>query len=200
MERGSTVDGPISQGGSANGVIPGATACLCSIPVIIVISLLTFGAGHLAPGGPFDRAGLGRELPRPVIENLNRKFHLDEPVWKQYLFYMGTSPTAISVPRISSKVRASVSSIFSFRAGRCISPDPLWTKYGARLIAFVFACLVGIPIGVISAVKQNTWIDQVALFCATAGMTIPNFVVALVLMDHLWRHPRLVSHRHDELR
>jgi oligopeptide transport system permease protein len=59
------------------------------VPVIFVISVLTFGSGHLAPGGPFDLAGMRRELPDTVIANLNRKFHLDEPVWKQYLIYMG---------------------------------------------------------------------------------------------------------------
>src|SRR6266849_3125628 len=58
-------------------------------PVLFFISILTFGSGHLAPGGPFDQAGMGRELPKQIVENLNRKFHLDEPLWKQYVLYMG---------------------------------------------------------------------------------------------------------------
>src|SRR5689334_11635102 len=58
------------------------------IPVLFVISVLTFASGHLAPGGPFDQVGLGRELPAPIVENLNRKFHLNEPVYVQYVIYM----------------------------------------------------------------------------------------------------------------
>ena len=50
------------------------------------------------------------------------------------------------------------------------------------LIAFSLACLVGIPLGVISAIKQNTWIDHVALFFATAGITIPAFVIGLFFL------------------
>jgi len=154
------------------------------IPVVIVISLLTFGAGHLAPGGPFDRAGLGRELPQPVIDNLNRKFHLDEPVWKQYLLYMGNFAHGDLGPSYQFKGQ-SVSDLI-FVPGQA-GDGFLQTRFGRSmelgLIAFIFACLIGIPIGVISAVKQNTWIDQVALFLATAGITIPNFVVAILLMD-----------------
>ncbi len=52
------------------------------IPVLLIVSIVTFLSGHLAPGGPFDQAGLGRELPPQIIEVLNRKFHLDEPIWK----------------------------------------------------------------------------------------------------------------------
>jgi len=153
-------------------------------PVVIVISLLTFGAGHLAPGGPFDRAGLGRELPQSVINNLNRKFHLDEPVWKQYLIYMGNFAHGDLGPSYQYKGE-SVSDLI-FKPGQA-GDGFLQTRFGRSMelgfIAFVFACLVGIPIGVISAVRQNTWIDHVALFCATVGITVPNFVVALVLMD-----------------
>lgn len=153
------------------------------VPVIFVISLLTFGSGHLAPGGPFDRAGMGRELPQTLIENLNRKFHLDEPVWKQYLIYMGNFLHGDLGPSYQYNGE-SVSELLFYPS----QPGaPFWqSRFGRSaelgLISFVIACLVGIPLGVISAVRQNTWVDYVALVFATAGITIPSFVVALFFM------------------
>jgi oligopeptide transport system permease protein len=155
---------------------------LSLIPVLIVISVLTFGAGHLAPGGPFDRAGIGRELPAQVIEVLNRKYHLDEPVWKQYLIYMGNFLQGDLGPSYSFKGISVSTVIFEPQ------PDMPWytSRFGRSLtlglIAFSFAVLVGIPLGVISAVKQNSIIDHIALFIATAGITVPSFIIALFLM------------------
>src|SRR5579884_2497430 len=134
------------------------------VPVIFVISLLTFGSGHLAPGGPFDQAGLGRELPAPVIENLNRQFHLDEPVWKQYVLYMWNFLHGDLGP--SYQFRGQSVSALVFAPSQ--PGAPFWqSRFGKSaelgLIAFCIACLVGIPLGVISAVRQNSWIDVVAL-------------------------------------
>src|SRR5579885_528701 len=153
------------------------------VPVLFVISILTFASGHLAPGGPFDQAGLGRELPPSVIENLNREFHLDEPAWKQYVLYMANflhgdlGPSyqfrGQSVSAIIFAPSGPGNSFFSSRFGHSLE---------LGLISFSIACLVGIPLGIISAVKHNTWINYLALLFATAGVTIPSFVVALFLM------------------
>ena len=153
------------------------------MPVILIISLLTFGSGHMAPGGPFDQAGLGRELPQSVIDNLNRKFHLDEPIWKQYLIYMGNFLQGDLGPSYLYKGESVSKLLFAPTQPGA----PFWqSRFGRSaelgLIAFVIACVVGIPLGVISAVRQNTLIDYVALFVATAGITIPSFVIALFLM------------------
>lgn len=153
------------------------------VPVLVVISLLTFGSGHLAPGGPFDQAGLGRELPPPVIENLNRKFHLDEPVWKQYLIYMSNFLHGDLGPSYQYQGESVSTLLFT----PTVRGGSFWTSRFGRsaelgLIAFAFACAVGIPLGIISAVRQNSWIDYVALVFATAGITIPSFVIALFLM------------------
>lgn len=153
------------------------------VPVVFVISILTFGSGHLAPGGPFDQAGLGRELPKPVIENLNRKFHLDEPVWKQYVLYMANFLQGDLGPSYQFKGESVSNLIFvPSQLGHSFLESRFGRSLELGLLAFAFACLVGIPIGVISAIRQNTWIDHVALFGATAGIAIPSFVVALLLM------------------
>jgi oligopeptide transport system permease protein len=152
------------------------------VPVLFVVSLLTFGSGHLAPGGPFDRAGMGRELPAEVIENLNRKFHLDEPAWKQYLLYMGNFLRGDLGPSYQYKGQSVSEIVFTAGPG-----DPPWNSRFGRslqlgLIAFAFACLVGLPVGVLTAVRQNSWLDHAALFAATAGVGVPGFIVALFLM------------------
>lgn len=151
------------------------------VPVVIVVSILTFVAGHIAPGGPFDRAGMGRELPPQVIENLNRKFHLDEPAWKQYLIYMANFVQGDLGPSYQFKGQSVSELVFS-------SPDqPFWSsRFGKTFelgtFAFLIACTIGIPLGVISAVRQNSWLDRVALLGATVGVALPNYVVALILM------------------
>lgn len=152
------------------------------IPVLIVISLLTFGAGHLAPGGPFDRAGLGRELPQAIIDNLNRKFHLDEPVWKQYLIYMGNFIQGDLGPSYQFKGDSVSKIVFVPPPGGSFLQSRFGRSLELGLFAFLIAVVVGIPVGVISAVRQNTWIDHLALLFATLGAAIPNFVVALMLM------------------
>jgi oligopeptide transport system permease protein len=153
------------------------------VPVLFVISVLTFGSGHLAPGGPFDQAGMRRELPAQVITNLNRKFHLDEPVWKQYLLYMGDflqgdlGPSyqfrGESVSKLVFAPSESNGSFFESRAGRSLQ---------LGLIAVLIATFVGSPLGVISAIRQNTWLDSLALLTATIGIAVPSFVVALIFM------------------
>jgi oligopeptide transport system permease protein len=152
------------------------------VPVLFVVSLLTFASGHLAPGGPFDRAGMARELPAPVIENLNRQFHLDEPVWKQYLIYMGNFVRGDLGPSYQYRGQSVSEIVFAPEPG-----EPFWNSRFGRsaqlgLLAFVFACLVGLPVGVISAVRQNSWLDHVVQLAATTGVGIPGFVIALFLM------------------
>lgn len=155
---------------------------LLLIPVIFVISILTFGSGHLAPGGPFDRAGMGRELPPQVILNLDRKFQLDQPVWKQYLIYMGNFLHGDLGPSFQFQGQSVSQLIFVPQPGQTFLQTRAGRSAELGVIAFLFAAIVGIPLGVIAAVKQNSWIDYVVLFFATAGITVPSFVIALFLM------------------
>jgi oligopeptide transport system permease protein len=120
--------------------------------------------------------------PASVVENLTRQFHLDEPVWKQYVLYMGNFLRGDLGP--SYQYRGQSVSEIVFGAG---PGEPPWNSRFGRslqlgLLAFAFACLVGLPIGVVSAVRQNSWLDHVAQVAATAGVGVPGFVVALFLM------------------
>jgi len=125
---------------------------------------------------------MGRELPASVVENLNRKFHLDEPVWKQYLLYMANFVRGDLGPSYQYKGQSVSEIVFAPAPG-----EPPWNSRFGRslqlgLLAFVFACLVGLPVGALSAVRANSWLDHAAQLAATAGVGVPGFVVALFLM------------------
>src|SRR6266542_133086 len=175
------------------------------VPVVLLISLIAFALMKATPGGPFDATPGGRELPKEIQENLNRRYHLNEPQWKQYLIYMGAWPTATDErgrplfkgvlqgdlgPSYQYKGRGVTEIIFSAPEGR-----PWWESrvgYTARLgvLAFLFGALTGIPLGVISALRHNTWVDYASLFAATIFVATPGFVLAILLMIvfGLWLH------------
>ena len=95
------------------------------IGVILVVSVLTFMLMHSVPGGPFDRE---KTLPDQVIQNLNKRYHLDEPLWKQYTRYLYD----VFVPRFSTAVPA----------GTDINDDYLITfQMGRAWIRWIFAPL-----------------------------------------------------------
>jgi oligopeptide transport system permease protein len=152
------------------------------IPVLFVISIVTFTLMHIAPGGPWDRDVGRRQLPTSVIENLNRKFHLNEPAWKQYVLYMWGAIRGDLGPSYQYKDRNVTDIMFAPPQGR-----PIWeSRFGRTatlgLLAFLIAVSVGLPLGIISALKQNTILDYGSLFFATIGNATPGFVMAIFLM------------------
>ncbi len=152
------------------------------VPVLFVISLLTFFLGHLAPGGPFDRDVMARQLPPETIDLLNRKYHLNDPLYTQYLLYMRGALTGDLGPSFQYKGIGVTELIFSPPTGRPVWESRIGRTAELGLFAFVFAIIVGIPLGIIAALRQNTWVDYVSLFGATIGVTIPNFVLAVFLL------------------
>lgn len=145
------------------------------IPVMFVVSLITFGLMHLAPGGPWDRAPGARQLPAATVRQLNAMFHLDDPVWKQYLYYMadavrGNLGPSYQRPSVTVNQRLGEGLPFSARLG---------------LQALIFALLLGLPLGIIAALRQNSWVDYLALFFATVGIAVPSFVLGIYLIIFL---------------
>jgi oligopeptide transport system permease protein len=152
------------------------------VPVLFVISIITFTLMHIAPGGPWDRDVGRRQLPPAVIENLNRKFHLNEPAWKQYVLYMWGAIRGDLGPSYQYKDRNVTDIMFAPPQDR-----PIWeSRFGRTatlgLLAFLIAVSLGLPLGIISALKQNTIIDYGSLFFATIGNATPGFVMAIFLM------------------
>ncbi len=143
---------------------------LFTIPLLLVISLLAFVLMHIAPGGPFDRE---RAPASPAIEhNLKAKYHLDEPIWKQYLRYVGNLSHGDFGP--SLKYRAhTVNDVIS-------QALPVSLTLGG--LAFCFAMGVGLPLGFITAVKRGHWQDYASSLFAVLMVCIPGFVLAPILI------------------
>jgi len=138
------------------------------ITLFLVITI-TFFLMHAIPGGPFTRE---KPLPPAVIEALEAKYKLDQPLWKQYLDYLKgvvTFDLGPSFQRVGVTVNQLIKEGF-----------PASAKIGSGAVLLVI--VLGIPLGIISALKQNKWQDQVVMIIATLGVTIPGFVMATLII------------------
>jgi len=128
---------------------------------------ITFFLMHAIPGGPFVRE---KELPPEVIEALNEKYHLDDPLYVQYFDYLKGVVTFDMGPSFKM---TGVEVTDLIKKG-----FPISAKMGG--LAVLFVLLLGVPIGIVSALKQNSWIDYVVTIIATIGVAVPGFVVATI--------------------
>jgi oligopeptide transport system permease protein len=141
-----------------------------AIPLLLVISALAFVLVRLAPGGPFDRE---RAPASPEIErHLKAKYHLDEPVWKQYSRYLGD--LAHGDFGVSLKYRNhTVNDIIA-------QGLPVSMTLGS--LAFCFAMGVGLPLGFFTAARRGRWEDYTGSFLAMLVVCVPGFVIAPLLI------------------
>ncbi len=186
------------------------------IPVMLVVAIITFSLMHAAPGGPWDRDPSRRQIDPQTQINLNRQFGLDKEQWfdinalakgdvlgffdTQFITYMiaGTVNGEWRCGFICGNMGPSFA-----QRGRTVQdivlqpPEdaPFWDSkagYSLRLglLALFIAVAVGLPTGILAALKQNTWIDYLSLFIATIGITVPSFVMGILLIIVLavWLH------------
>lgn len=143
---------------------------LSLIPLLLVISFLAFVLVRLAPGGPFDRE---RKPASPEIERqLQVKYQLDQPIWKQYAAYLGGLAHGDFGPSLKYR-NHTVTDIIA-------QALPVSMMLGA--LAFGFAMGVGIPIGYYTAVKRGRWEDYAGSFFAILMVCVPGFVIAPLLV------------------
>lgn len=147
-----------------------ARRILFAIPLLLVISALAFTLVRLAPGGPFDRE---RAFTSPEIKrNVEAKYHLDEPVGKQYLRYL--NDLAHGDFGVSLKYRdQTVNDIIA-------QGLPVSITLGG--LAFCFAMLVGLPVGFFTAANRGRWPDHMGSFLAVLAVCVPGFVLAPLLI------------------
>ncbi|MBM3519695.1 MAG: ABC transporter permease subunit [Alphaproteobacteria bacterium] len=138
---------------------------LTAIPTLFLIITISFFLMRVAPGGPFNQEkGLN-----PVIKaNLERVYHLNEPLWKQYLLYLNNLVRGDFGPSY-------VSPDFTV-AEKFANGLPVSIQLGST--ALVFALFLGGVLGIAAALRQNKWEDYSVIATATAGSTIPTFVIA----------------------
>ena len=140
----------------------------------------------VAPGGPFDRE---RKPASPEIErNLARKFHLDEPFWKQYLRYLGVGFERDAQGRIhwfeGGLVRGDFGPSTKYRnhSVNDVIAQGLPVSLSLGWMAFCFALGTGLPIGFYTAVKRGQWEDHAGSFLAILFVCIPGLLVAPLLI------------------
>lgn len=146
------------------------------IPVLLVISLLSFVLIHLAPGGPFDKE---RAPASPEIErNIKAKYHLDKPLLTQYVIYMKDLLKGDMGPSLKYR-NHSVNDIIG-------SALPISMSLG--LVAFVVAIGLGIPTGFMMAAKKGTGLDYLGSLLSLLAVCIPGFVLGPLLVLYLSIH------------
>ena len=143
---------------------------LLLVPLLLVVSFLGFLLVRLVPGGPFDRE---RKPVSPEIERqLKAKYHLDEPVWKQYARFLGD--LAHGDFGVSLRYRNhSVTDII-------LQALPVSASLG--LLSFGFALGIGLPVGFWTAARRGEWQDYAGSLFAVMLVCIPGFVVAPLLV------------------
>ena len=172
---------------------------LWTVPVVLAVAVATFFLMYRAPGGPWDQQ---KRLPAAVRRNLDAKFGLDKPLWfnpaavraqrargvanplrlaragldGQFFTYLGGVLRFDLGPSYQSKGTESVQSVI----GRKF---PASAKVG--VVALLFAVLVGVPLGVAGALKQNTWLDYGSVVAGTVGLAVPSFVTGVLLVIFL---------------
>lgn len=142
---------------------------LSALITLFLIATITFFMMRAIPGGPFSRE---KALPEATIRALEAKYNLDKPVFEQYIDYI-KGLARLDLGPSFQKVGVSVNQLLS-------EGFPQSAKIG--LYASILIIILGIPIGIISALKQNTWIDYLVTFIATLGVTIPSFVVGTMMI------------------
>ncbi len=143
---------------------------LSAIPVLFIVSLISFGLMRLIPGDP--AASIAGPSATPAqIEQLRRDLGLDEPLLLQLLhYYQGLLQGDFG------------KSLLLGKGVLAATMERLPVTIGLSLYALVLTLLIGVTSGIIAALRQNTWVDQVAMMIAMLGISIPNFFLGLLMI------------------
>lgn len=142
---------------------------LQAIPVLFMVSLVTFIMIRSAPGGPFDE---DRAVPPEVIKNLNERYHLDDPLWKQFLDY------------IANVVQGDLGPSFKYPSHTVndLIAAGLPATLELSFYALIFALVMGLTAGIIASLKTNSMQDYIPMSAAMVGICMPTFVLGPILL------------------
>ena len=143
---------------------------LWTIPIILLVIFMTFWMMRAIKGSPFRKSE--RAVPQAVLANLNRKFGLDRPWYVQYARYVRNVATFDLGPSLvlrNQDVNDIVKQHF-----------PVSAELGG--LAMLLAILVGVPLGIIAALRANKLSDYLAMLFANVGFAIPSFLIATLLI------------------
>ncbi|MEO1645278.1 MAG: ABC transporter permease, partial [Chloroflexota bacterium] len=172
------------------------------IVVLFAVSLLTFFFMQLIPGSPFDGE---KNIPPAVIRQLEAKYNLDQPVWRQYVSYMED----LVVPRITGEVvpprpngvvedyLINIPIIGTDNVIRWMNFGPSYRSssqsvndiferhlpisFQLGLAAMIVALTIGIPTGIAAGLRRNSWVDYASMSIALLGVSVPAIVSGPIL-------------------
>ncbi len=147
-----------------------------AIPTILILVVISFLLMYSAPGGPFNSE---RPLPPEVLANLEAKYGLDQPMWRQMISYVWGVVTQFDFGPSFQYTDRTVNDVIA-------QGFPVTLTYG--LWSAFAALVVGVSLGVAAAVRQNSVLDYLAVGITIGAQALPNFVMApiLVLVFTLW--------------
>lgn len=146
-----------------------ANRTLHTLPVLIGVTLLTFLLFHAIPGDP-ARMMLGMRPNLATIERLREQWGFDKPLHQQYFQFFSRAVTG-DLGRSTNDNRVVLDTILSRAPATAL----------LAVFSLIFATMVGLPAGILAAVKRNTWLDFGSMFVALAGISIPIFFLAILL-------------------
>ena len=140
-----------------------------TVLVLFVVAFITFVLMHAVPGGPWSR---DKNLAPQVVENLNRRYGLDKPYFVQFGNY------------IWNAIHGNLGVSYSFQdrgvTQIIMQGFPITATLG--LTAFLLAILIGLPLGISAALKQNSPVDYFSVVFATIFASLPAFVLGILMM------------------
>ncbi len=162
---------------------------LYAIPIMLGVAIIVFVSVRLTPGDPVDiMMGQGGAISTGEIEQLRSEFHLDKPIATQLWYFL----------RDAGQGDLGFSYIKKQSVGKLIT-DRLPATIELAAGALIFALAVAFPIGIMSAVRQNSWLDRLSMGTAFLGISMPSFWlgIVLILIFGVWLHWLPVQGRID---
>ncbi|MDR1137704.1 MAG: ABC transporter permease, partial [Synergistaceae bacterium] len=139
---------------------------------MFILITATFFLMHAVPGNPFTQ-GEQKNVPTRVLESLRSKYGLDQPVWRQYISYMEGLLFHGNLGYSFKKLNYTVNELIE-------SGFPVSAMIG--FLAIIVALSIGIPLGITAALKRGGWMDWFSMMLATVGVSMPAFVIAVMMM------------------
>ena len=150
---------------------------LWAIPTVLAVITVCYLMLHLTPGGPFDSE---RQVSAAVLANLQAKYHLDQPLWRQYLYYLND----LLHGDLGASFRYADWNVNSLVAQAL----PVSLTIGGS--AMIISLVVGVTLGIAAALRRNSVIDYAVMFLGNLGNTVPSFILGpvLILIFAIWLH------------
>ena len=169
LQSPSTSSQPLEKWGLVAGVV--GRKLLQAALTMLAISLLSFLLMQLAPGDFLSKSSLATELSEELIAAERARLGLDRPIYMQYLLWLGNLLRGDL--GVSYAYQIPVSKLIFQRAGATLL---------LAISSLIATWAIAVPLGILSALKQNTWLDHLLQLISYTGQAIPSFVLAIMLL------------------